>query len=328
LKVGVNLLLGAVLIAVTGCGSSSGGGRAEKKDDRLTIVTTAAMVTDIVAQVAGDRARVVGLMGTGVDPHLYKPTTDDVSQLIEADVVFYSGLHLEAGMDEAFKRAAGQGRKVFAVTEEIAPAFLLHPPEFEGHPDPHVWMDVPAWSECAAFVAKALGEFDPPHAEQYRQNAERYRAELAQLDDYALKVIATIPEEQRHLVTAHDAFEYFARAYGIQVKSVQGITTESEPGVDDINQLVSFLVENQVPALFVESSVNRRNIDAVIEGAARQGWQVRVGGTLFSDAMGSPGTYEGTYIGMIDHNATLIARALGGEAPEKGMQGKLGVSTD
>lgn len=314
----------ALAVAVSsGCGSRSQGDRTKPQDGRYTIVTTTAMVMDIVQQVAGDKARVVGLMGSGVDPHLYKPTTSDFSQLTEADVVFYSGLYLEAGMDEAFHKAADRGKPVYAVTEEIPPSFLRHPPEFEGHPDPHVWMDVSAWSQCVEFIATTLGQYDPPNADYYRESAQRYQAELTQLDEYARRVIATIPERQRHLVTAHDAFGYFSRAYGIEVRSVQGITTESEPGVDDINQLVDFLVDHKVPSLFVETSVNRKNLDAVIEGAARRGWNVQVGGTLFSDAMGEAGTYEGTFIGMIDHNATVVARALGGVAPERGMLGKL-----
>lgn len=296
-------------------GGSSGG--------RFTIVTTTGMVTDIVRQVAGERAEVTGIMGTGVDPHLYKPTASDNAKLRGADVIFYSGLLLEGRMDEVLKTANERGKPVYAVTEGIDPAYVRHPPGFAGHPDPHVWGDVTAWSAATAYVAETLAEFDPPHADEYRENAERYRAELAELDAYVRQVIASIPDGQRRLVTAHDAFEYFSHAYGIPVQSVLGITTESEAGVDDINQLVDFLVENKVPAVFIESSVNSRNIEAVIEGAAQRGWTVRIGGELFSDAMGAPGTYEGTYIGMIDHNATVIARALGGEAPERGLHGKL-----
>jgi manganese/zinc/iron transport system substrate-binding protein len=290
---------------------------------RYRVVTTTAMVTDIVQRVAGDRAEVIGLMGTGVDPHLYKPTAGDISRLGEADVIFYSGLMLEGRMDSIFQEFRDPGKRAWAVTEGIDQGTVLRSEEFAGHPDPHVWGDVSAWSECTEYVAGRLAEFDPPHAEEYRRNAATYRAELAELDAYVHQVIASIPESQRILVTAHDAFEYFSKAYGIPVKSVLGITTESEAGVDDINQLVDFLVEHKVPAVFVETSVNSRNIEAVIEGAARRGWTVRVGGSLFSDAMGAPGTYEGTYIGMLDHNATVIARALGGTAPDRGLHGKL-----
>jgi manganese/zinc/iron transport system substrate-binding protein len=230
---------------------------------------------------------------------------------------------LEGGMDQVLQQAGQSGKPVFAVTEKIDPAYLKYSAEFEGHPDPHVWNDVTAWSECVEFIAATLAEHDPPHADAYRANATRYRAELAELDAYARQVIATIPESQRHLVTAHDAFAYFSDAYNIPVRSVLGITTESEAGVEDINALVEFLVTNQVPAVFVESSVNSRNLEAVIEGAQSRDWTVKVGGTLYSDAMGTPGTYEGTYIGMIDHNATVVARALGGEAPATGFKGQL-----
>lgn len=290
------------------------------------VVTTCGMVTDIVRNVVGEKGEVAGVMGEGVDPHLYKPTRNDVKQLMEADIIFYSGLMLEGRMGDTFTRVARNGKPVYAVTEEIDPSSLREPPEFEGHWDPHVWMDVIAWAQCVEFVGKALGEFDPPNADYYRENAESYRAELEKLDTYVREVIATIPQDQRVLVTAHDAFGYFSRAYNIPVRSVQGLTTESEPSVDDINELVRFIVERKVGAIFIESSVSEKNIRAVIEGAADRGWKVAIGGELFSDAMGAPKTYQGTYVGMIDHNATTIARALGGSAPLRGMQGKLAPS--
>jgi manganese/zinc/iron transport system substrate-binding protein len=282
------------------------------------------MVTDIVRHVAGERADAAGLMESGVDPHLFKPTRGSIKQLYDADVVFYSGLMLEGRMSETFSQLQRSGKPVFAVTESLDKSSLRSPPNFAGHYDPHVWMDVKAWSQCVEHVADSLAKFDPPHADEYRANATSYREELAKLDDYVRTSIQSIPESQRVLVTAHDAFEYFSRAYGIEVKSVQGVTTESEAGVRDVNELVDFLVERRLPAIFVESSVNAKNIEAVIEGAKSRGVTVGVGGELFSDAMGAEGTYEGTYIGMIDHNATLIARALGGKVPEKGMNGKLG----
>ncbi len=287
------------------------------------IVTTCGMVSDIVQRVAGEKANVHGLMGSGVDPHLYKPSRNDVKQLRDADVVFYSGLSLEGRMSDNFTSLARKGKPVYAVTEEIDQDFLREPPEFEGHFDPHVWMDVGAWSECVGFVAKALGEYDVANADYYMTNAETYREKLAVLHDYARDTIATIPEDRRVLITAHDAFGYFARAYGIEVRSVQGLSTESEASVQDINKLVQFIVNKKIPAIFVESSVSKRNVTAIIEGAAQQDWDVTIGGELFSDAMGKPGTYEGTYEGMIDHNVTVIATALGGAAPERGLNGKL-----
>ncbi|MDA1055338.1 MAG: zinc ABC transporter substrate-binding protein [Planctomycetota bacterium] len=287
------------------------------------IVTTSGMVTDIVRQVAGDRATVTGLMGEGVDPHLYKPTRNDVKQLLGADVVFYSGLMLEGRMGDNFTSLARNGKPVYPITEEIDHEFLREPAEFAGHFDPHVWMDVSAWSQCVAFIAKALGEYDTANADFYITNAAAYREQLTGLDDYARQSIATIPQDRRVLVTAHDAFGYFGRAYVIDVRSVQGLSTESEAAVRDINNLVEFVVTNKIPAIFVESSVSEKNVRAIIEGAAQQGWDVKIGGELFSDAMGKPGSYEGTYIGMIDHNVTIITRSLGGEAPQGGLNGKL-----
>jgi manganese/zinc/iron transport system substrate-binding protein len=265
-------------------------------------------------------------MGEGVDPHLYKPTRADVKALLDADMVFYSGLTLEGRMTDTFSRVARSGKPVFPVTEGLDEGYLREPPEFAGHYDPHVWMDVEAWSQCVELVRQALADFDPTNADYYQANAQRYQAELKILDDYAREAIASIPPQQRVLITAHDAFGYFSRAYAIPVRSVQGITTESEAGVDDINKLVDFIVERKLRAIFVESSVSPKNIQAIIEGAAQRGWTVKIGGELFSDAMGRPGTYEGTYIGMIDHNVTTIARALGGQVPERGLNGKLSLA--
>lgn len=288
-----------------------------------TIVTTVGMVTDIVREVAGDRASVVPLIGPGVDPHLYKPTRSDIERLLSADVVFYNGLLLEGKMTDSLVRAASAGKKVHAVTELLDETFLLEPEDFGGHADPHVWMDPAAWAKAVEAVRDKLAEFDPANASLYQQNAAAYLARLAELDAYAARVLASVPERQRVLVTAHDAFNYFGRRFGFEVVGIQGISTESEAGVRDVERLVTLLVERKIPGVFVESTVSERNINALVAGAKARGHQVVIGGKLFSDAMGDEGTYEGTYIGMIDHNVTLIARALGGEAPERGMQGKL-----
>lgn len=290
------------------------------------IVTTSGMVTDVVRAVAGDRATITGLLGEGVDPHLYKPTRDDVARLLKADVVFYSGLMLEGRMTDTFLKIARRGTPVFAVTELLEEKYLLEPEEMPGHVDPHVWMDVQGWMAATRAVAKSLSEIDPDGAAKYAGNSAKYLDELKRLDDYARKAVASIPKERRVLITAHDAFNYFGRAYGIEVRGIQGVSTESEAGVADINRLVDFLVARKIPAIFVESSVSDKNIRALVEGCAARGHVVRVGGQLFSDAMGKPGTYEGTYVGMIDHNVTTVVRALGGEAPETGMQGKLGAA--
>jgi manganese/zinc/iron transport system substrate-binding protein len=242
---------------------------------------------------------------------------------MRADLVLYNGLLLEGKMTDAFVRAATSGRRVVAVTERIDESFLLEPESFEGHFDPHVWMDPQAWSRAVEAIRDEFIALDPAHASDFTSNATRYLAKLAELDAYALRVLHTVPPDRRVLVTAHDAFNYFGRRYNFEVVGIQGLSTESEAGVRDIERLVELLVTRQIPAVFVESSVSDRNIKALIDGARAVDHTVTIGGQLFSDAMGAPGTYEGTYLGMLDHNVTIIARALGGDAPPRGMNGQL-----
>ena len=289
---------------------------------RIQIVATTGMVADIVRNVAGDKAEVTGLIGEGVDPHLYKPTRADVARLTEADVIFYSGLLLEGKMSEVLGNLA-KDKPVHAVTSQVDKQYLLEPPEFEGHPDPHLWMDVQGWSKAVEAVEQAMAQYDPENKALYQQNAQAYQEKLQAVDSYAKERFATIPESSRVMVTAHDAFNYLGRAYNLEVIGIQGISTESEAGLGDLNKLVDLIVQRKIGAVFVETSVADKNVKALIEGAKARGFEVKVGGELFSDAMGASGTYEGTYIGMIDHNVTTIVRALGGEAPEKGMDGKL-----
>lgn len=289
----------------------------------LHAVCTTAMVADVVRAVGGERVRVTTLIGSGVDPHLYKATRADAATLLRAEIVFYNGLLLEGKMTDALVKAARSGRPVYALTEEVSEDSLLEPPAMEGHYDPHLWMDPLAWSETTDVVAAALTALLPDHEGEFAQRAEAYRAELQGLHEYASSAIATIPQDRRVLVTAHDAFNYFARRYAIRVEGIQGISTESEAGLAEIEALVSLLVSQRIPAVFTETTVSDRGVRALIEGARAQGHNVSIGGSLFSDAMGAPGTYEGTYVGMIDHNVTTIVRALGGDAPARGMQGKL-----
>ncbi|MCC7147113.1 MAG: zinc ABC transporter substrate-binding protein [Phycisphaeraceae bacterium] len=318
--------LGLLLIA---CGQAPQSPAAEHSPSSVRptsypyrIVTTIAMITDIVQQVAGAHATVTGVIGSGVDPHLFRPTRSDVAAMLGADVVFYSGLHLEGKMGDTLVQVARR-KPVFAVTERIDESYLLPLPGSDGLHDPHVWMDVAAWSKAVEVVADALTQFDPDHAADYAANAAAYQQELAALDAYVKQITVGIPPAARVLVTAHDAFGYFGRAYGLEVRGIQGISTESEAGLEDLNRLVDLVATRRINAVFVETSVAQKNVRALVEGAAARGHALLIGGTLFSDAMGAPGTYEGTYIGMIDHNATTIARALGGDAPPRGMHGKL-----
>jgi manganese/zinc/iron transport system substrate-binding protein len=316
-------------LALAGCSRQPAAPKAapDGGNARYTIVATVGMVADIARSVAGERAEVHGIIGTGVDPHLYKPTRNDVAALMTADVILYSGLLLEGRMVDTLAKMAA-GRPVQAVTEGLDESFLLTLSGMAGHHDPHVWMDVRAWIEAVKVVEAFLSDHDPAGRGQYAANAAGLVAALTNLDAYARTCIATIPERSRVLVTAHDAFSYFGRAYGIEVRGIQGISTESEAGLDDIRRLVDLIVERGVQAVFVESSVPAKNVRALIEGAEARGHAVRVGGELFSDAMGVEGTYEGTYIGMLDHNVTIITRALGGEAPPRGLNGRLALAAE
>jgi manganese/zinc/iron transport system substrate-binding protein len=289
----------------------------------FSALATTAMVGDIVAAVSGEAGRVDTLLREGVDPHTYKLTRSDVAKLMSADIVFYNGLLLEGKMTDALIRVANSGRPVMAVTEALGEDYLLAPEEFEGNYDPHVWMDVRGWMRATEHIRDRLAAFRPGHAEAFARNAGHCLERLAALDAYAREVLSSVPAEHRILVTAHDAFNYFGRAYGFEVLGIQGISTESEAGLRRVEELVGILAERAVPAIFVETTVSDRNVRALVEGADARGHEVRIGGSLFSDAMGAPGTYEGTYVGMIDHNVSTIARALGGTVPERGMTGQL-----
>lgn len=320
----IHLIVALVMVAFA---FQFGVSRAQAEPPRrpYQITTTVGMVTDIVQQVAGDKATVTGIIGAGVDPHLYKATRDDVAKLMSADVIFYNGLMLEGKMADTLIKV-GRRKPVYAVTELIDEKFLLEPEGMQGHFDPHVWMDVSAWRQGVEAVARALSEYDSANAVQYNENAATYVKQLQALHEYGKKSLATIPAKSRVLITSHDAFNYFGRAYGLTVLGVQGISTESEAGLQDLNKLVDYIVANDVKAVFVETSVSPKSIQSLIEGAGSRGKDIKIGGELFSDAMGAAGAYEGTYIGMLDHNITIVARALGGTAPERGLNGRLTVA--
>jgi manganese/zinc/iron transport system substrate-binding protein len=276
----------------------------------LHVVCTIGMIADVAQVVGGDRVRVTGIMGEGVDPHLYKASTADVQLLSGADLILYNGLNLEGKMSDLFVRMAGQGRPTVAVTEGIEPSLLREPPEFAGHYDPHVWFDVSLWMKAVERVRDALAERDPDGRDAFETNTKKYLADLAGLHEECRREIATIPEASRVLITAHDAFGYFGRAYTIAVRGLQGISTESEPSLREVNALVDEIVARKVKAVFVESSVPPKNVEALVEGCRGRGHEVRVGGQLFSDAMGRAGTPEGTYVGMVRHNVRTIVDAL------------------
>lgn len=302
--VGTIVFLAVILIVFTGCAQSQSG---FKHKDKLHITATIGMITDVVQEIGGARVEVIGLMGPGVDPHLYKASQGDIAKLEEAEIIFYSGLHLEGKMTEILEKMGGK-KTVVPVTRNIREERLRT--VAEGAYDPHVWFDVRLWMKAAETVRDTLIEKDPAGKEEYRTRADTYLAKLEEVDRYAREQIATIPKEGRVLVTAHDAFGYFGDAYDIEVVGLQGISTAAEYGSKDVTGLRDLLVERGIKAVFVESSVPKKSIEAVIEGARQKGHDVKIGGELYSDAMGMAGTPEGTYIGMVRHNVDTIVGAL------------------
>ena len=304
---------GAVLVALhlAGCGVAP----APAVDDGAAVraVATTGMIGWLVGAVGGERVAVDALMGPGVDPHLYKATASDVRKLGEADVVFYNGLHLEAAMGEVLEEM-GSRLPTIAVTRGIEPDSLLAPPEFAGSYDPHVWFDVGMWLRAVPVVRAALEEVDPEGAALYARNADRISEELLALDAWVRQRVAQLDPSVRVLVTAHDAFNYFGRAYGFEVRGLQGISTASEAGTADVQSLAAMIAERRIPAVFVETSIPQRTIEAVRAAVRARGFDVRIGGSLYSDAMGDPGTDAGTYPGMIRHNVNTIVDALGAPA--------------
>ncbi len=291
--------------------------------DRLTVVATTSMLADLVRAIGQDLVDVKGLMGPGVDPHSYRHTPSAIMSMTQADLTIRHGLELEMQMASFFEKLERR-RPVIAATNGIDTGSLLPYAVGSDRFDPHVWMDPNLWIEVAQTVANELIQRLPDQSAKLQASLDAYNQELVALDAYARTCFQTIPTESRVLVTAHDAFGYLGKAYGIEVIGIQGISTNAEAGVFRITELVDVLVKRNIQAVFVESSVSSRNLQALIEGAAAQGHTLALGGELFSDAMGAEGTYEGTYLGMIDHNITTITRALGGEAPETGRLGKLG----
>ena len=290
--------------------------------ERLQIIATTGMIADAARQVGGDLVEVRALMGPGVDPHGYRQTRSDIVAMTRADLTLWHGLFLEAQMEDFFADL-GRSRKVVAVADGLPRDLLMAHDDYADRFDPHVWMDPQIWALVVTNIAEALIEASPQNAAIFQQNRDQHLANLQSLNAYSETVLMSVPDQARVLLTAHDAFKYFGRAYGFEVLGIQGISTESEAGLAQISYLVDTLVERQIGAVFVESSVSDRNIRALIEGAAAQGHDVVIGGELYSDAMGPDGSYEGTYLGMIDHNVTTIATALGGDAPQGGMSGQL-----
>ena len=317
-------VIGAVILllaVVSGCGEKV----VPTKDGRIPIVATTGMIADAVKTIGGEYVRVVTLMGPGVDPHLYKATKGDVDEIAGARVIFFNGLHLEGKMGDVLGAAGVEGRGV-AIGDAVPDSLLRHPAEFEGNPDPHVWFDLTIWSYAVDAIGKKLGEVDPKNRSHYDSLTAHYLDSLNVLHGWVTATIGSIPDSSRILVTAHDAFGYYGRRYGLEVRGLQGISTATEAGLLDVTAMVDFLVSRKIKAVFVESSVSPKTIEAVIEGCTEKGHEIRIGGQLYSDAMGSPsddeqitdstlaailrGNDPSTYFGMVRHNTQVIAHAL------------------
>ena len=306
----------AFAICCAGCSREPGETVDSSDEMRTRVVTTTGMIADLARAIGGDRVNVTNLIGEGVDPHLYKPTRDDVAALLDADIIFYNGLHLEGRMGDVLARA-GADRPTIAVTERLPEERLIHPndDQDQDHADPHVWLAPELWALCGNTVCNALAEMRPQDRAEFQANLETFQAGAAELDALGTSAIGSIPRESRLLVTSHDAFNYFGRAFDIEVVGVQGISTDSEAGLADLEALVELVVQRRVPAVFVESSVPRRSIEALVEGAAARGHVVTIGGELFSDSMGPAGTPEGTWKGMVHHDIQVVTESLGGTFP-------------
>jgi len=311
----MNRLLVLLFLLLISTLAACGGAAEAETDGRLRVVTTTGQIGDTASRVGGDHVRVISLMGPGTDPHLYKASARDVEKLRAADVVFFNGLFLEAQMEEVMEQMA-ERQTVVAVSAGIDPADLLPSANYADEFDPHIWFDVTLWMQTVEQVRDTLIAADPANAAAYEANATAYLAELAELHAYVLARAAEVPAEQRVLVTAHDAFNYFGRAYGFEVLGLQGISTAAEAGTGDVQSLADFIAERRIPAVFVESSVPVRNVEAVQAAVRDRGFDVVIGGSLFSDAMGDTGTPEGMYVGMVRYNIDTIVTALQTESTD------------
>lgn len=293
------------LVLFPGCDGNSHSTNSSHK--KLSVVATTGMIADAVHQIGGDLVDVEALMGPGVDPHLYKATASDTSRLLHADVIFYNGLHLEGKLSDTLEKLKRQ-KKVYAISEDISPALFRK--LSEDIYDPHIWFDVSLWIEACRKVEKVLVQCDDKNATAYQEKGAAYRQELQNLHEWTKREIATIDPVKRVLITAHDAFGYFSRAYNIEVVGLQGISTAAEYGIKDIEKIIHLLVQRQIHAVFVESSVSHKALESVLYGCKAQNHSVKIGGSLFSDAMGDANTPEGTYVGMVRYNVKTIVEGL------------------
>lgn len=302
-KLGVFVIVALLLNACTGTNNNSG------KPLKIVTVSTTGMIADAIGHIVGERAEVTSLMGAGVDPHLYKVTQGDLEKLQNADIIFYNGLHLEGKMSEVLEKLSRK-KKVVPVANGIPSGKLRLLSEKGNISDPHIWFNVALWKQAVLYASQEIQQLDTANRAVYQTNTKTFAAQLDSLDDWVRNEINTIPQQSRLLITAHDAFGYFGEAYNIEVKGLQGISTVSDYGLNDVTSLVNLIVEREIKAIFIETSVSDKSIKAVVEGCRVKGHEVRIGGALYSDAMGAPGTADGTYIGMVKANVNTIVKAL------------------
>ncbi|MUU78964.1 metal ABC transporter solute-binding protein, Zn/Mn family [Winogradskyella endarachnes] len=302
------ILLFIITLVITSCKNDVK--NEENINKKLNVVTTTTMITDLVKNIGGNLINVKGLMGAGVDPHLYKASEGDVTKLVNADVIFYNGLHLEGKLVEVFEKMEASNKTPIALAKEINKRHLIGSEYFASNYDPHVWFNIDFFEKFAEKVTLVLSEKDPTNAETYRTNEKRYLTELEKLREDVESAIEALEPEKRILVTAHDAFNYFGKSYGFEVVGLQGLSTATEAGVKDVQKLAAFIIEKNIKAIFIESSVPKRTIEALQKAVNSKGHKVEIGGTLYSDALGSEGSNEGTYVGMYRYNIKTIVSAL------------------
>ena len=304
------IILGGVIVSsilgIGGCSTDT----AEKEDGVLNIVATTTMLNDLAGVIGGDNVKSIGLMGPGIDPHLYEASAGDVSKMQDADVVLYNGIHLEGKMGEIFENLKSEEKNIICIENGIDETDILKDVETKGALDPHIWFDVNIWIDAAEYIADELIKIDPDNTNEYKTNLENYLVELEKLDEYVKERVSEVNEKQRVLVTAHDAFGYFGNAYGFEVKGLQGITTDAEAGTADVSKLATFIATNKIKAIFVESSVPPKNIEALQDAVKAQGFDVEIGGELYSDSLGDKSTGHDTYILTVKANIDTIVDAL------------------
>lgn len=303
-----SVLLLFIALFLVGCNNNDGD--TSNSDGTIEVVATTTMLTDLIEVIGGQQVSVEGLMGPGIDPHGYQASASDVDKMSSADIVAYNGMHLEGQMGEVFSQINELGKDVIALEVAMDTAQILDSDDEDMPVDPHIWFSVPLWETAGEYVASFLSEYDPDNAEYYQGNFEAYKVELEELDTYIRERVEEVPEQSRYLITAHDAFKYFGNEYGFEVVGLQGLNTQTEAGTRDVSNLAQFIVDNEINAIFIESSVPTRTIESLQEAVAQRGWTVEIGGELYSDALGDESQDAETYLKMYKQNIDTIINAL------------------